>query len=158
MLIQLKDSYSLPRIKDTLDSLNGVIWFTALDLKSGYWQVKMDKASKPLTAFTEGLLGFYKCDHMPLRLVNGPAIFQKLMETCFGYLHFIWCLIYLHDIIVFSITPKDHLVQLRAVFQKFKEAGLKLKPKKCNFKKNHSCTWEINYQRNISKLVTVKPR
>ena len=58
----IKDSYSLPRIEDTLDSLNGTIQFTALDIKSGYWQVEMDEASKPLMAFTVGPLGFYKCD------------------------------------------------------------------------------------------------
>ena len=78
----IKDSYSLPRIEDILDSLNGVVWFTALDLMSGYWQVKMDEASKPLIAFTVGLLGFYKCDHLPFGLVNAPDTFQRLMEMC----------------------------------------------------------------------------
>ena len=53
-----------------MDSLNGSVWFTALYLKLGYWQVKMDEASKPLKAFTIGLLGFHKCDHMPFGLVN----------------------------------------------------------------------------------------
>ena len=71
-----KDSYSLPRIEDTLDSLNGAVWFSTLDLNFGYWQVEMDEAFKPLTAFTVGLLGFYKCDHIPLALVNSPATFQ----------------------------------------------------------------------------------
>ena len=61
----IKDSYSLPRIGDALDSLNGAVWSTALDLKSGYWQVEMDEVSKPLIAFTVGLLGLYECDHMP---------------------------------------------------------------------------------------------
>ena len=56
----IKDSYSLPRIEDTLDSLNGAVWLRALDLKSSYWQVEMDEASKPLMAFTVGPLGFYK--------------------------------------------------------------------------------------------------
>ena len=45
-------------IRDNLDSLNGAVWFTALDPKSGYWQVKMDNASKLLMEFTVGLLGF----------------------------------------------------------------------------------------------------
>ena len=61
----IKDSYSLLRIEDTLDSLNGDVWFTALDLKSGYWQVKVDEASKPLMAFMVGPLESHKCDHMP---------------------------------------------------------------------------------------------
>ena len=54
----IKDSYSHPRIEDTLDSLNGAVRFTALDLKSDYWQVEMDEAYKPLMAFTVGQLGF----------------------------------------------------------------------------------------------------
>ena len=62
----IKDSYSLPRVEDTLESLNGGVWFTALGLKSGYWQVEMDEASKPLMAFTVSPLGFYECDHMYL--------------------------------------------------------------------------------------------
>ena len=52
-------------IEDTVDSLNEAVWFTALDLKSGYWQVEMDEESKLLMAYTVGPLGFYECDHMP---------------------------------------------------------------------------------------------
>ena len=61
----IKDLYSLPRTEDILNSLNGAAWFTALDLQSGYWQVNMDEASKPLMTFMVGLLGFYECDCMP---------------------------------------------------------------------------------------------
>ena len=67
----VKDTYSLPRIEDTLDSLNGTCIFTSLDLKSGYWQVELNEESIPLTAFTVGPLGFYECVRMPL---NGPKI------------------------------------------------------------------------------------
>ena len=59
------------------------------------------------------------------------------METCLGDLQLSWCLIYLGVIIVFSKTPKDHLVWLRAVFQKLKEVGLKLKASKCEFLISH---------------------
>ena len=104
-----------------------------LNLKSGYWQVEMDQAFKPLTAFTIGPLGFYKCDLMPFGLVNAPATFQKVMEICLSDLQLNWCLIYLNDIIVFSKTLKEHLIWLRAIFEKMKEAGLKLKLSKCEF-------------------------
>ena len=54
----VKDAYSLPKLDETLDCLNGAQWLTSLDHKSGYWQVEMDEKSKALTAFTVGPLGF----------------------------------------------------------------------------------------------------
>ena len=69
----LKDAYSLPRIEDSLDVLNGSCIFTSIDLKSGYWQVELDEKSIPLTAFTVGPLGFYECVRMPFGLTNAPA-------------------------------------------------------------------------------------
>ena len=88
----IKDAYSLPRINETLDCLGGVMIFTSLDLKSGYWQVEMEEELKPLTAFTVGPLGFYECERMPFGLTNAPATFQRLMENCLGELHLNWCI------------------------------------------------------------------
>ena len=127
----IKDAYSLPQIDKTLDSLQGSQWFSSLNLKSGYWQVKMDEESKPLTAFTVGLLGFYECERMPFGLTNTPATFQRLMETCLGDPNLHWCIMYLDDIVIFFKDPASHLKRLKAVFWKLEEAGLKLKPSKC---------------------------
>ena len=129
----IKDAYSLPRIEESLDCLNGASIFTSLDLKSGYWQVELDDESIPLTAFTVGPLGFYKCVHMPFGLTNAPATFQHLMESCLGEMHLNWCIIYLDDVIIFSKTPEEHIERLQAVLQKLRSAGLKLKPSKCKF-------------------------
>ena len=129
----VKDAYSLPRIEDSLDVLNGSCIFTSIDLKSGYWQVELDEKSIPLTAFTVGPLGFYECVRMPFGLTNAPATFQRLMESCLSDLHLNWCIIYLDDVIVFSKTPEEHIAWLEAVFKKISDAGLKLKPSKCEF-------------------------
>ena len=74
-----KDSYPLPQIQEALESLVGAGHFSCLDLKSGFWQIKMDEASKQYTAFTMGNLGFYKCNRMPFGLCNMLATFQRLM-------------------------------------------------------------------------------
>ena len=132
----IKDAQSLPRIEDSLNCLDGATIFTSLDLQSGYWQVEMTEDSKPLTAFTVGPLGFYKCVWMPFGLTNALATFQHLMETCLGEIHLKWCIIYLDDIIVFSRTPEEHIERLRGVFERLVAAGLKLKPSKCEFFKS----------------------
>ena len=104
-----KDSYPLPRIQEALESLVGTGHFSFLDLKSGFWQIKMDKASKQYTAFMVGNLGFFECDRMPFELCNAPATFQWLMQNCMGELNLIYCLIYLDDLIVFSQMSEEHL-------------------------------------------------
>ena len=129
----VKDAYSLPQIDETLDCLNGAVWLTSLDLKLGYWQVEMEEDCKALTAFTIRPLGFCECDRMPFGLTNALAMFQQLMQSCLGNLHLQNCIIYLDDIIIFSKTPKEHSGRLRAAFEQPKEAGMKLKPSKCEF-------------------------
>ena len=129
----VKDAYSISRIEDALDSLNGACIFTSLNLKSGYWQVELDEQSIPLTTFTVEPLGFYKCIQMPFGLTNAPATFQRFMESCLGDLHLNWCIIYLDDIIISLRDSNNHIKKLEGVFEKLAQAGLKLKPSKCEF-------------------------
>ena len=105
----INDSYPLPKIQKALESLVGAGHFSCLDLKSGFWQIKMEEALKQYTAFTVGNLGFFKCNHMPFGLCNAPVTFQWLMQNCLGELNLIYCLIYLDDLIVFSWTMEEHL-------------------------------------------------
>ena len=114
----IKDAQSLPRIEDSLDCLDGATIFTSLDLQSGYWQVELTEASRPLTAFTIGPLRFYECDWMPFVLTNVLATFQHLMESHLGEMHLKWCIIYLDNNIVFSKMPEEHIERLRGVFEK----------------------------------------
>ena len=135
-----KDSYPLPRIQEALESLVGAGHYSCLDLKSGFWQIKMKEALKQYTTFTVGNLGFFKCDHMPFGLCNMQATFQQLMQNCLGKLNLIYCLNYLDDLIMFLQTVEEHLHQLHAVFDQLREYNLKLKLSKCSLFKE-----EINY-------------
>ena len=98
--LTVKDAYSILRIQDTLDCLQGAVWFTLLNFKSGYWQVELQEASEALTAFTVGPLGFCECKWMPFGLTNGLVMCQHLMDTCLSDLQFQWCIIYLNDVII----------------------------------------------------------
>ena len=132
----IKDAQCLPRIEDSLDCLDVTTIFTSLDLQSGYWQVELTEASRPLTAFTVGPMRFYECVQMSFGLTNALATFQCLMESCLGEMHLKWCIIYLDDIIVFSKTSEEHIERLRGVFEKLSAAGLRLQLSKCEFFKS----------------------
>ena len=100
----------------------------------------MDEALKQYTTFTMGNMGFFECDRMPFGLCNVLATFQWLMQNCMDELNFIYCLIYLDDLIMFLQTAEEHLHQLRVVFHHLREYNLKLKPSKCSLFRE-----EINY-------------
>ena len=110
-----KDSYPLPRIQKALESLVGAEHFSCLDLKLGFWQIKMEEALKQYTAFTVGNLGFFKCNCMPFGLCNVLVMFKRLMQNCLCELNHIYCLIYLDNLIMF-LQIAEHLHRLCIVF------------------------------------------
>ena len=116
-----------------MESMVGARFFSTMDLKLGFWQVKMAKDSQQYTAFTVGSMGVYEFLRMVYGFCNAPATFQRLMQNCLGELNLTYALIYLDDIMVFSWTEEEHLHRLRVVFAHFLEHGLKLKPSKCHF-------------------------
>ena len=148
-----KDSYPLPRIDDTLDTLAGSRIFSTLDLKSGYWQVDLEPNDREKTAFTIGT-GLWQFTVMPFGLCNAPATFERLMENVLAGLSWKTCLVYLDDIIVVGKTFEDHMKNLEEVFERLKKANLKLSPKKC-----HLFQQEVHYLGHVvsGKGIAVDP-
>ena len=107
-----KDTYPLPRMQETMECMVGARLFLSMDLKSGFWQVKMSEESQQYTAFTVGSLGVYEFLRMPYGLCNTLATFQRLMQNCLGELNLRYTLIYLDDVIVYSKMEEDHLHRL----------------------------------------------
>lgn len=132
--VTIKDSYPLPRIDDLLDKVGKTKskYFTTLDLRSGYWQVKMAEESKEKTAFYTPN-GLHQFTVMPFGLVSAPSIFQRIMNKALGDLIGKCCLDYIDDIIVFSATYPEHIQNLKEVFRRLHKAGLVIKLEKCRF-------------------------
>eukprot|EP00745_Piridium_sociabile_P008697 TRINITY_DN158_c0_g1_i1.p1 TRINITY_DN158_c0_g1~~TRINITY_DN158_c0_g1_i1.p1 ORF type:complete len:1374 (-),score=188.80 TRINITY_DN158_c0_g1_i1:1054-5175(-) len=129
--ITKKNSYPLPLIDDILSLLGRSKYFTTLDLKSGYWQVRMSEADKEKTAFAchKGLFQF---NVMPFGLSNAPSVFMTLMSIVLGGLEN-FAVAYIDDVLIFSETIEEHWEHVQAVFERFEEHNLKLKLKKCQF-------------------------
>ena len=104
---------------------------SVLDQGKAYHQGFMSEASQPLTAFITPW-SLYEWIHIPFRLTNAPACFQRFMEACLGDLRDKICIPYLDDVIIFSPTFEDHIQHLKKVLAHLKEHGVKLKPRKCN--------------------------
>lgn len=120
----------IPRIDESLDSLAGAKLFSTLDMAAGYWQMDLAEEDKEKTAFSTGK-GLHQFRAMPFGLKNAGATFQRLMELVLAGVDSKSCLVYIDDVIVFGETEQAHLKNLEEVFQRIREAGMKLKPRKC---------------------------
>ena len=130
------DLFPLLRIDDLLDQFGKSRYLTALDLVSGYWQIKVHENSQQITAFITHQ-GLYQFRVMPFGIMNVHAVFQCLMQKvlsgiqCDNGNKFVS--VHLDDVIIFSESLQNHIIHLKAVFNCFRSAGLKLNPKKCKF-------------------------
>lgn len=108
--------------------------FSKIDLKSGFWQIKMDESSVEKTAFYgNGIL--YEFLVMPFGLVSAPATFVTLMNRVLRDYIYKFCFIYMDDIIVFSKDKDDNLRHVKMIFEKLKEARLSINLAKSSFLK-----------------------
>ena len=134
--VTVPDAYPLPRVDDTLDSLNGCKLFSTMDLASGYWQLAMAENDREKSAFATPI-GLYEFTVLPMGVCNGPATFQRAMEKVLGNLLLTssapLCRVFFDDVNVASIGAGDHFNMLSKVFGRLRQAKLKLKLKKCHF-------------------------
>lgn len=129
-----KDAMPLPRIDDMIDRFGEAKFISKLDFTSGYYQVPLDSESREKTAFVTPD-GHYEWQVMGMGLTNAPATFQKLMYKVLGGLLWTNAMAYLDDIVVFSKSFDQHLVDLKAVFDRIRNCKLKIKIPKCSFAK-----------------------
>lgn len=131
--VTFKDSYPLPRISDIIDTMSGSQYFSTIDLLSGCWQIELEPETREKTAFIINPGGLFEFTKMPFGLCNAPATFQRLMESILKNLTYKIALCYIDDIVIYSKSFPQHILDLKEVFQRLRDANIKLKAKKCKF-------------------------
>ena len=128
--VTYKDTYPLPHIDTCLSSMDGAVWFSTLDLRSGYHNIPIKESDRDKTAFITRR-GCFRYKVLPFGLTTAPSVFQRLMDLVLCGLTYMSCLVYLDDIIVFGKDFNTHAVRLKEVFKRLRAANLKLHVNKC---------------------------
>ncbi|GJR44130.1 reverse transcriptase domain-containing protein [Tanacetum coccineum] len=130
--LTVKNRYPLPRIDDLFDQLQGSCYFSKIDLRSGYHQLRVHEDDIPKMAFRMRY-GHFEFTVMPFGLTNAPAIFMDLMNrVCKLYLDK-FVIVFIDDILIYSKTKEDHEVHLGLVLELLRKEKLYAKFSKCEF-------------------------
>ena len=105
--------------------------FTSLDLKDGFYQMPLEKASRPMTSFTVPPLGQFMFTRSSMGLKSSPAQLQRMMELSMKGLNNV--IVYFDDLLIHSKSHAEHRIHLQEVFTRLQETNLKLKVVKCHF-------------------------
>lgn len=131
----IKDRYPSPLIDDILDSLQGAVVFSTIDLKNGFFHVPVAEESQKLLAFVTHR-GQYLPLKAPFGCSNSPAVFQRHLNHVFRQLIKDGIvLIYMDDIVILAMNEEEAVQRLKRVLKVASEAGLEIKWKKCQFLK-----------------------
>ncbi|KAA0060752.1 uncharacterized protein E5676_scaffold451G00440 [Cucumis melo var. makuwa] len=130
--LTVRNKYPPPIITDLFDRLHGAKYFSKLDLRSGYYQVRIPEGDEPKTTCVTRY-GVFEFLVMPFGLTNAPATFYTLMNMVFHEYLDKFVVVYLDNIVVYSTTMKEHRDHLQKIFLKLKENQLYVKREKCSF-------------------------
>jgi hypothetical protein len=128
----VRNRYPLPRVEELFDRLQGMAYFSKIDLRTGYWQIPVAPEDVAKTAFTSRH-GHYEWLVMPMGLTNAPAAFMALMENTFREELNKFVLCFLDDILIYSRTKEEHVAHLRVVLKRLRDHQLYAKRGKCEF-------------------------
>jgi hypothetical protein len=128
----MKNKYPLPRIDDLFDQLKGARAFSKIDLRSGYYQMKIKEVDVAKTAFRTRY-GHYEFLVLPFGLTNAPTLFTDLMNRVFQPYLDKFVVVFIDDILVYSNSFEEHEEHLRQTLQTLRDHQSYAKLSKCEF-------------------------
>ena len=131
----IKNQVPLPRIDEVWDQVGGAKYFSIIDLKSGYHQIRVRKEDIYKTAFRTRY-GQFEFLVTPFGLTGAPGCFQTLMNILLRPFLDKFVLVYLDDILIYSKTKAEHLKHIDTVLSVLSENKLYAKLSKCEFMKH----------------------
>ncbi|XP_050935188.1 uncharacterized protein LOC127143928 [Cucumis melo] len=130
--VTIRNKYPLPRIDDLFDQLRGAVVFSKIDMRSRYHQLRVRELDIPKTAFRTRY-GHYEFLVMPFGLTNAPTFFMDLMNRIFHQYLDQFVLVFIDDILVYSMDKKAYEEHLRIVLQTLRDKKIYAKFSKCEF-------------------------
>jgi len=130
--LTIKNKYSLPRIDYLMDQLHGAVFFSKIDLCSGYHQISVKAEDVQKTAF-RSRYGHYEFLVMPFGVTNAPTIFMDYMNRIFKPFLDKFVVVFIDDVLIYSRTREEHAEHLRTVLNILREKQLYAKLSKCDF-------------------------
>ena len=130
--VTINNKYPLPKIEDLFDQLNGAKVFSKINLRSGYYHLKIRPQDIPKMTFVTWY-GLYEYTVMSFGLTNAPTYFMYLMNKVFMEYLGKFVVVFIDDILVFSKSEEEHEKHLRLVLGKLREHQLYAKFSKCEF-------------------------
>jgi hypothetical protein len=127
-----KDRYPLPLIDKLLQRVNKAKFFTKLDIRQGFHRIRMHPKSEDLTTFRTRY-GSFKYKVMPFGVTNGPATFQRYINTVLDEYLDDFATAYVDDILIYSESYDKHIEHVRLVLERLRTAGLQASLSKCEF-------------------------
>ncbi|GJP39137.1 hypothetical protein CLOM_g6944 [Closterium sp. NIES-68] len=146
----IKSRYPIPRADKLLDQLRGAMFFSKIDLRWGYHQIRVSAEDCHKTVFRTRY-GSYEYLVMPFGLTIAPSTFQMTMNGIFRQLLDKCVIIYLEDILIYSRSREQHLQDLDAVFTLLHKNRLITKGSKCDFLKQ-----ELEFLGHVVSIEGVK--